>query len=85
MTSSETQAKELSEFKCTHRRGSHAQAQGNNTKGTESYPLSLCAAMLAGLFMSVQYVPAMSVRPTKQSVAHRSVAIETGFVPSPLM
>ena len=41
--------------------------------------------MLTRLFMSAQYVPAMRVRPCKQSVAHRSATLETGFVPSPLM
>ena len=41
--------------------------------------------MLAGLFMSAKYTPAMSVRPVRPSVAHRSATLETGFVPSPLM
>ena len=85
VTSSETQATELAKFKCKHKRGSHDQAQGNETKDTERYPMALCLAMLAGLFMSAQYVPAMSVRPSRPSVAHRSATLETGFVPSPLM
>ena len=72
-------------FKCSHKRGSHDQAHGQNTKGTETYPLALCIAMLAGLFMSAKYTPAMSVRPVRPSVAHRSATLETGFVPSPLM
>ena len=85
VTSSETQATELAKFKCKHKRGSHDQAQGNETKGTERYPIALCLAMLAGLFMSAQYVPAMSVRPSRPSVAHHSATLATGFVPSPLM
>ena len=85
VTSSETQAAELAKFKCKHKRGSHDQAQGSNTKGTESYPMTLCLAMFAGLFVSAKYVPAMSVRPATKSVAHRSATLETGFVPSPMM
>ena len=45
----------------------------------------LCIAMLAGLFMSSEYAPAMSVRPVRPSAEHRSATLETGFVPSPLM
>ena len=35
--------------------------------------------------MSAQYVPAMSVRPSRPSVAHSSATLETGFLSSPLM
>ena len=64
ITSSERQAKAISQYKCEHEPGfKHGEIQGGGPSGdtvaTQSYPLKLCHIMLASNFGFYERTPVM--------------------------
>ena len=66
--SSARMAYSLSELRCQHPSGfKHGVIQGSTTKGTETYPLTLCRTMLSSVFGYHNFAPAMVCLPTSES------------------
>eukprot|EP00973_Karenia_brevis_P028470 3923654-Karenia_brevis.AAC.1 len=82
ITSSATQAEELSQFVCNHSKDRHTPAVGSDTKPTEVYPPKLCRTLIRSLFRDKWCVPSMPTVPVKQH-EHRERTHMHGFVMSP--